>query len=62
MVVVSFGVMNGAKKWKDDVNCPFDILLDPDRAVCCTSFQLSLFNGNKNWFPIAGFKELVFVH
>ncbi|ELT96704.1 hypothetical protein CAPTEDRAFT_186353 [Capitella teleta] len=33
VVVVSFGVMEGAEKWLQEVNCPFEILLDPERKL-----------------------------
>ena len=32
-VVVSFGVLQGAKRWQEETKCPYKLYLDPKRAL-----------------------------
>lgn len=33
VIIVSFGEREGALRWKNDTNCPFNIYLDQDRKL-----------------------------
>jgi hypothetical protein len=33
VVIISFGLQEGALRWKNDVSCPFQIYLDPERKL-----------------------------
>jgi len=35
IVVVSFGVKEGAHKWIKETKCPYKLYLDPDREIYC---------------------------
>jgi len=32
-VVVSFGVLDGAKRWREETECPYKLYIDPDRTL-----------------------------
>ena len=34
IIVLTFGVREGALKWLDDTKCPYPMLLDTERKVC----------------------------
>lgn len=38
VVVISFGLEEGARKWLAETDCPFPMLLDTDRKVKLISF------------------------
>ncbi|KAF6035963.1 sell [Bugula neritina] len=55
VVVISFGVIQGARKWLEETSCPFTLLLDPERKLYkYVGLQRSLY---KTW----GLKECDFL-
>lgn len=32
-MVVSFGVLDGAKRWREETECPYKLYIDPDRTL-----------------------------
>lgn len=54
VVVVSFGVKEGAQKWKEDTKCPFPMYLDTDRNL------YRAFGLNRSLSKTWGIKAMVF--